>query len=299
MVTPATTLQKFDLYHALWKSFYSQEFYHDVAFQWQGTCIGYLFILICLAFGVFCIQLQFSWQMFLQTDVAPLLTQLPVMQIEGGKISTRQPGRYEIHDIATQRMVAVIDTSSPDLPKDDKDATVLISQDKIHLDNSLPGVFLRIFSMILLEEKASIVESPDYSATMTPQPGLKLTMDHAYAETWLNNFQQALIPAAMPFIFTWYLFSRGLLALLLSLTARNFQRNMGMTLDYITVLRITIIAMTPAILLEVTLCALAVDDPLLSVLLLIIMVLSVAMAFISIREPLKTDDDNDTDADIF
>lgn len=295
----APTLRKYDLYHALWKSFYSQEFYHDVAYQWRGTCLGYLLLLICLTTGVFCIKMDTSWKMVFQTQITPLLHQIPEMKIEDGKITTFQPGRYEIHDIVNHHLIAVIDTSSPELPKDNLNSPALISQDKIRVTYTVEGLIVRFVSLLVLEQKVSQNDNPDHSTVISPLPEVKLTLDQAFDREWLVDFQRTLIPVMIFFIFLGNIFRLVILAFLLSLTARNFQRGLGMTLDYVSTLRITIIAMTPAILLEVLLSALSIYDPMVSILSLAVMILSVTMAFISIREPLSPDDDNDNDADIF
>lgn len=262
MTMEARPLRRFEIYQALWKSFYSQEFYHDVAYQWRGYCLIYLFFLALMTSGVLCIQMQSKMNEAIPTEVMPLVRKMPELTVKGGVISTAVPGRQEILD-ARGKVAVIIDTSTAEFAPDPLENVTKISSSGVLFNyNHWPfGVKF--------------------------DPKKDVTIDQKWLNESLDSARMTAALVVSPFILALIFIMYLLMALALSTIAANMKRRLNLELPYGALFRVTVVAMTPGLLLELISSALLVNGLLLHILLFTLMMMSVMLAVKAVNDPLE------------
>ena len=96
-------------FHYLYQSFYRTSFYKDVLQSQKGAGISYLFFLSCVLFLPIYLSMVMGYTHWYQAEGKALIEQLPVMQIQQGKVHTSVPQPYKIYD-KEGKLAAIIDT---------------------------------------------------------------------------------------------------------------------------------------------------------------------------------------------
>lgn len=104
-------MKQFNVFQALFMSFYSRRLYRDVATNWGGRTFGYLLLLLALAWVMSTFQIQQGvsqgYSQFSDTTVS----QIPVLTINNGMLSTPENRPYIITAPDSKTNLVVIDTS--------------------------------------------------------------------------------------------------------------------------------------------------------------------------------------------
>lgn len=121
-------MKKYRMFHAPYMSFYSGDFYRDVAESWRGVAYLYLFLLLAV---LWIIQVS-GWQGQLADWIeqkAPLIVdQIPAITIEYGEVNVDVPTPHYIRDPETNEVWATIDTSGQISSLHDVDGKILLTR---------------------------------------------------------------------------------------------------------------------------------------------------------------------------
>lgn len=218
--------QTFPFWQAPYLSFFSQPFYRDVAQRWRGLALTYLLLLLAVTWLPNFLRLNSLVENFRKSDLPPILEQVPRLEIQGGEIKTDVKMPYRIIDPKTNETLVVIDTNATEADFDRLNTSVLITKDKLISNRSN---FNRSFNLSDLEglviEKESlgnIIDGLIRWARTLAYPMLVLN-------SWGYRFFQALL--------------FGILGMIIANTIQ-------VQLPYAALVRLSVIALTPVILLR-------------------------------------------------
>jgi hypothetical protein len=127
-------MTRYPAWQAPYRSFYSLDFYRDVAANWHE--IGFVYVLCIVAFSSFCFAALFQLTVAPSFDkvILPVAEQWPTITAEDGKFSIDKDSPYKVKDAAGNTIVFfdMTGTSQPE-------GVVLMSSDKIRLLQSDRG----------------------------------------------------------------------------------------------------------------------------------------------------------------
>lgn len=101
-------MRQYNIFHALWMSFYSRRFYADVLARWTGSGLGYLFFLMALLAIPFAMKIHFWVQDVVDNELPRIIEQLPPMGVQDGRLVTPEDRSYRLFDPDTGKLVAII-----------------------------------------------------------------------------------------------------------------------------------------------------------------------------------------------
>lgn len=230
------TVSRYNIFQAIFMSFYSRNLYKDVGQNWGGKTFLYLFILLALSWIGDTIQIQSGLsRMYARTSNA-FVAQIPVMTIKQGILSTPEKKPYIIKEPGTENLFAIIDTSGKYTDISNTKADILVTQNKIFNRQD--------------EHETRIHALPTtFSAVINPEV--------------INGYVKSGINYAWIFIFTFLLILsfiyRILQSLLYAILGKIFSAISKSNVSYGSIVQITMVAITPAIVLS-TLCNLVMFD---------------------------------------
>lgn len=219
-----------ELLSGLYKSFYSQKFYRNVAANWRARSFLYLFILLAICW--FCVVIVVSGRInqVLSTSIVSFSEQMPAIHIEKGTASSDQKAPILIHLPVSEELFMVVDTQGQYKTFDKSDARVLITK-----------------NAILVKESKNKTTSYRYSSMLDGTYGPKeFQMMSAKIMKWVAPaFWVAVYVFGLIGI---YIF-RVIQALFYALIGLIFVALMKRRLDYVALLNLSLVAITPAIVL--------------------------------------------------
>lgn len=260
-------MKRFSIFHAPVFCFFSSAFYRDVARNWKRVCFGYLLLLLILCWIPGMIKVHLGFSGFLKNDAPAIISQIPEIRIVNGEASTPESRPYLINDPETGEPFFLIDTTG---------ATT-----------SLDGVPESVKGLVTKTE-VIIMKSEFETRTFDFSSIDDFTLTGEKIENWAGILKKVLIPVILPFaVFGSYVF-RILQALFYSLFALMFAAILGASgrLTYGAMLRVTVMAMSPAIILQTIFGIFSISLP---VAWLLYFVLSMAFLFFGIRSAVKDD----------
>jgi hypothetical protein len=104
-------MRQYNVFQAIFMSFYSQKLYRDVAKNWNGHAVWYLLFILVLSWIPMTYVIQYVSQRYYNENANALVPQIPVLNIENGRISTPEQKPYFIKDPKTNETIAIIDTT--------------------------------------------------------------------------------------------------------------------------------------------------------------------------------------------
>jgi hypothetical protein len=93
------------------QSFYSKALYRDACFCWKGTGFTYLFLLLAVCWMPSLVKFHFMISKSIRKDLAPIISQIPQITITNGTASVDAPQPYTIKSPETKKVLFVIDTT--------------------------------------------------------------------------------------------------------------------------------------------------------------------------------------------
>lgn len=126
-------MSQYGIIRSLFMSFFSKKLYRDVAVNWGGKALLYLFIVLGLSWGWTTYQAQKTIADIYTKKLSAILPQIPVLTITNGKISTPESRPYEITLPDSNAILAIVDTSGRYNSLDDVKSAILVTEDKIML----------------------------------------------------------------------------------------------------------------------------------------------------------------------
>lgn len=222
-------MTQYNIFQALYMSFYSRDLYRDVGRNWGAGTFLYLFVLVTIVWSISIGVLILPLSKFDQAPIDRVVTQIPVMEIKDGVLITPAAKPYVIESVGAKKrdqFKLIIDTTGQYKTLESSNADILITS-----------------TTAMIRTKPNEVRIYEYPKDMneTIQP-VELK----------NTIIKALYIIAIPVIFFIILgaFCYHIIkALLYSLIGKVFNNS----LSYGTILQITMVAITPALVLSLVL----------------------------------------------
>ena len=219
-------------------SFYSRALYRDIGTNWKGT--GFLYLLLLLAICWLPIMYQFDrgLESFATKEAPIFIAKMPVFTVKNGQISIDKPLPFIVSDESGNPFI-VIDTKAK--------YADLIQQ---------PGQIFVSDTEIIVKKEGGQVQVIDLPKDLTT------VMGPAQVTTALNGFKSWAVFILYPILVLSSYIYRILQALIYAgIGCLILAPIMKVKLNYTTVLRLSVIAVTPAIILNTILSLLAWSFP--------------------------------------
>lgn len=243
-------MRRYNVFHAFIMSFFSPGFYRDVGQKWKGIGFLYLLLLMTVAWIPTAFHGYYKASDFAKNDLPELIVQLPQIEIVDGELSIDQKSPYIIKD--------------PDRP--DVDLIIIDTSGKYkHIDDVQA-------SMLILKKKAFIRDNKTGEVNefvyMGQEETRNLQLTHDTIMKWLDRYTESvLFIFFICFYFLMLIISyiyRILQALLYAVCGYAFTSMVGdVKTDFNFLLRLSCIAITPAVIIATLIEFTSVHVPLL------------------------------------
>ena len=220
-------MRRFSIFPTPFYAFFSRDLYQDVGNHWRAVCFGYLFYLLAIAWIPTVIGMFFSWADFLDNDAPAITQQIPAITIENGRVSADVDQPYFIHSTETDEVFAIIDTTGQINSLDNTSAVVLVT------------------SSALISKKSD-AETRVYDLSEVEH----FYMDQTTLDWWLELSRMWGPIIIYPFMLAGSYVYRLLQLLFYSLIALLLGKALNSSLGYDSILSITAVAITPAVILK-------------------------------------------------
>lgn len=212
---------------AIYKSFYSRELYRDVAMNWGGGVVLYLFILLVISWLVFSFRAETSIVTSFKLMAVKIAPQLPEIKVKNGLLTTPEQRPYLINDPDTGTLIAVIDDSGKyktleDAPKGTK---ILLTHDSVYFFNDN-------------DNSVKAQKLPD---------NLNLDVTSEQAKKVLAIFGEWIWFFMLPILLLSSFVYRLIQAVIYAVLGKIFAVISGNPIEYSKILKLSLVAVTPAI----------------------------------------------------
>lgn len=212
------------------KSFYSGQAYRDVALHWSGEIIVYLILVVAISWGLLTIGIQKQVNIVYGVVASKYLPQVPELSIKNGELKTPEDRPYLITDEDNKSVVAIIDTSGK----------------YKSLENSHAG-FLLTKNALFYQSDSKLGKSHQFDSDLNLEihpVQINKTLDVFIKWSWLLFF---------PILVLGSLLYRIIEAALYAIIGEIFAHIVRAPLTYGQLFKLSILAMTPAILVSTVL----------------------------------------------
>ena len=217
----------YSAFETLYLSFYSRDLYQDIARNRKGLCLPYLLLLLMFYWTPEMMNMHQAVSEFIADEAPQYIEQVPVITISRGEASVKEPVPYTIMDKKKNSPVAIIDTSG-----------------QVTSLNNTPA-------LVLLTRTHLIVRKDEKETRSLPLSDLgDITITQKLMYNWLEMFNNLFVVVLFPFVLLLSFVFHGIQALLLALLGGSFAKYFDVTLDFRALIRISVVAFTPAIMLE-------------------------------------------------
>jgi hypothetical protein len=222
------SMKQYGVFHPLLLSFYSKSLYRDVAKNWKGVAFSYLLLLLALTWVPVMMHFHNSLSDGISREAPQIVNQIPKITITKGEVSIDAPVPYSIIDPQSGEQIAAIDTSGQITSIDQTKAIVLLTKKNLIVRQQHRGE-TRIFDL-------SAIQS--------------LTLDRDSVMSWLQAFKKWFALIAYPFALGASFAYRIIQVLIYALIGMLFASILKTTPDYTALVRLSVIAITPVVLLN-------------------------------------------------
>ncbi len=212
------------MFHVPTMSFYSGDLYWDVCHNWKGVGFLYLFLLLAVCWMPRAMTIQGGVAAFVETEAPPIVTQIPQITVAGGEVWADVIQPYTIVDPKTQKALAIIDTTGQITSLTEQEANVLVTQKELivrrtHLD----------------------------TRSLSFDPNFDFTLDQHKVTRWLDTMRRVTAVWIYPLALLGSWFLRVIQLLIYALIGLQFARSLHSRRTYDSLLRLSAVAVTPAI----------------------------------------------------
>lgn len=226
-MTEKKTTGIYSTLQALYLSFYSRELYQDVARNWKGRCLPYLFFILMIFWVPEIMNMHRTISDIIAEDGPQYVEQTPVITIAKGAASITEEMPFMIFNKKDNTPFAIIDTTGKTSSLDNSPAYVLITK---HM------LFIRIAE----KEVQSLPLSNLGDQTITR----KVIYD------WIELAKSLLIAMLFPLLLLISFGFHIIQVIFLSLLGGNIAKYFNVSLDFKALMRLSAVSFTPPILLE-------------------------------------------------
>jgi hypothetical protein len=211
-------------------SFFSRDFYRHISNEKSGTGFGYLFLLMAVIVVPTAIKTSSDFNAFINNETPRIITQVPEITITDGVASIEEPQPYTITHPDNNEPLIVIDTTGKISSLDDTDARMLITK-----------------SSILYEKSAYETRTYDLSDIEA------FVVNQALINEWAGIAQKYFLVVVYPFMLIGLFLVQVIKMLIYAAIGIIFVKLLKSSNDYSSLLRLSVIAFTPVVLLETVL----------------------------------------------
>lgn len=237
-MTQKKTTGTYSSIQALYLSFYARELYQDVARNWKGLCLPYLFFVLMIFWVPEIMNMNRNASEFIADEGPKYVEQIPVITIAKGEVSIREDMPYTIYDKKNNTPFAIIDTTGKTTTLDNSPAQVLVTKNMLMV-------------RVTQKEVRSLPLSDIGDVTITR----RLIYD------WLETFKSLIIAMLFPLMLLISFAFHFMQMILLSFLGGNIAKNLNVNLDFRSLMRLSAVAFTPPLLLETAHAILQISYP--------------------------------------
>jgi len=208
-------------------SFYSRSLYQDVAMNWRKISILYLILLLAVCLIPLTFKTRAAVSDYLLHEAPKIVKQFPVVTISKGQVSVDVPMPYTIKDPENNAPLMIIDTTGQVTSLAGSDALVLLTKTKL------------LFKRGLKESRTLDLSDVD-----------SLVIDQSRLYDWMDTFLEYFVFVLFPIALFFTLLFRLSQAIIFSIIAISFSKYIKLSFKYWALLSLSIVSMTPAIILD-------------------------------------------------
>jgi len=220
-------MKRFSALHVPLLSFFSKSLYQDVAWNWKGTCLLYLLVLLAVCWVPLMVKFQATLSRFVTREAPPIVEQIPPITIRDGEVSVDVEQPYTIKDPKTGGPAAIIDTTGSITSLEGQEARVLLTKTRL-----------------IIAERRGKTTIHDLSAVSS------FHINQALILWWLRWARSWLVVIVYPLALLFTYIYRLLQALFYAVIGMLFAGLVRVKLSFQALIRLAIVATTPAILLN-------------------------------------------------
>lgn len=214
-----------------------QPLYRDVARNWRGIGALYLLLLIAITGAITASSVHRAVKKFAREEFPKVVQDVPPISIRDGVVSSPVKQPYQMIDHESGKVMAIIDTTGTVTSLDNTPAIMLLTKSQFHHRQN---------------NKIEIQDLSQFKSADFDRAKLQHWMDVAAGWSGPVTFLAILI-----FVFIYRLIQ----ALIYALIGMAFAAMFGARLSYQQLIRLAIIAVTPAMLLSTALGVAGIDIP--------------------------------------
>jgi hypothetical protein len=234
---------KTEKHYRIWQipplAFFSRALYRDVALRWKGIAFGYLFLLLALCWIPGAIRIHSSFAFFVDEEAPLIIEQIPDITIIDGQAFVDQPQPYTIYDPKTDEALLVIDTTGTITSLEQTDARALVTARQAFFQKS--AIETRSFSF---ENVA------------------RYTLDQEKIYRWLDTAKTWAAPVLYPLCILGSFAYRIIQVLIYACIGLLLTSLVKGKLPYEALLRLSVVAITPVIIIGTLIDASPIELPL-------------------------------------
>ncbi len=221
-------MRQYGVFSPLLLSFFSKSLYRDVAKNWKG--VGFLYLLLLLALTWIPVMMHFHNNLSdgISREAPKIVNQIPKITITKGEVSIDAPVPYYIIDPQSGEQIVAIDTSGQITSIDQTKAFALLTKNNLIIRQQHRGE-TRIFDLSAIQN---------------------LTLDRDSVMGWMQAFKKWFALVAYPFALGASFVFRIIQVLIYALIGMLFASILKTTLDYAALVRLSVISITPVVLLN-------------------------------------------------
>ena len=223
-----TNRRRYTIFHPLFMSFYSKDFYRDVAQNWKNHAFLYLLFLLALCSVVKTVKIHYDLADFITKHAPAFISQIPVVTFLNGKASTDQDQTYVIKDPKSGQDIIIVDTTGQVNSLNDTNAVMLLTETKLIVKKSDRET--QVFALSDIED-------------------FRLDQDVVYG--WLGIVQKWLAVVFFPFLVLGSFLYRLVQVLIYGIIGMLFASILKTDIEFQSLISISIMAITPVVMLDV------------------------------------------------
>lgn len=220
-------MRKYSYAQAPFLSFFSGDFYRYISNEKTGTGFLYLFILLAIYVVPTVFKAESGFEDFIQNEAPKIITQVPEITISNGRASIEEPQPYTIIDPDTNKPLVVIDTTGQVTSLQNTEARVLLTK-----------------TYVIYEKNEYETRTYDLSDVGN------LVINQAFINDWIAIAQGYFIVVLYPFILLGLFIAQIIRMLIYAVLGMVFVKMLKASNDYSSLLRLSVIAFTPVIIMQ-------------------------------------------------
>ncbi len=221
-------MPSFPFYQAPFLAFYSADLYRDVARRWRGLGMGYLLVLLMVIWIPSALEIRNTLSDFRQNIAPPIVAQLPTIDVVNGEARVQGTTPRIIRDHQGLPL-ALIDLDAGPEALDASSAAALLTRTHLYIRQVGGRGQARVLDLDGLDG---------------------LTIDRQDVTLLINRGTQTIAVFAFPAGVLWSFSYRLTQALVFAVIGLILANTMNLGLPYATLVRISVVALTPLILIR-------------------------------------------------